>query len=302
VFFDGHVNRPPEDRNCGVVFQSYAVWPHMSVFDNVAYPLKLRRLRASDRGHRVKEMLELVELAPYAERYPHELSGGQQQRVALARALVYEPQLLLLDEPFSNLDAKLRERARDWLRALQRRVGVTTVFVTHDQDEALSMSDRVVVMNGGRVLQVGTPEDIYRRPAELFVADFVGSINVLPGEVVEADGTTAVVRVPGVENGLRVHTSLRDRGPVDLAVRPEALVLHPRGGGSIDGTPTNALPARTLDRAYLGDHYRYRVDVAGVRMDITSMREDLGDELLVEIPPGEARLFARSRTNNEQKE
>jgi iron(III) transport system ATP-binding protein len=247
-------------------------------------------------------MLELVELGHLGERYPHELSGGQQQRVALARALAYEPTLLLLDEPFSNLDAKLRERARDWLRRLQRQIAVTTVFVTHDQDEALSMSDRVVVMNGGKVLQMGSPEDIYRRPAEMFVADFVGSLNVLPAEVVEADGTSALVRLPGVERPLRVASDLLARGPVHLVVRPEALVVHaPDRAGTVDGPP-NAVPGRTVDRAYLGDHYRYGVEVAGARIHVTSVRGDLGDEMLVEIPPGEARLFARQQTPDENQE
>jgi iron(III) transport system ATP-binding protein len=301
VFFDATTNRPVEDRNCGVVFQSYAVWPHMSVFDNVAYPLKLRRVKSPARRRRVTEMLELVELAPYADRYPHELSGGQQQRVALARALAYEPRLLLLDEPFSNLDAKLRERARDWLRALQRRIGITTVFVTHDQDEALSMSDRIVVMNGGRVLQTGTPEEIYRTPAELFVADFVGSVNVLRGEVVDADGTTASVRVPGVEQLLRIASPLRAIGPVDVAVRPEATIVRGPATGAPPGP--NQLAAVVLDRAYLGDHHRSRLDVAGTVIGVPGDAGAPGTSVIVEFPENEAQLFPRAAsTMNENKE
>jgi iron(III) transport system ATP-binding protein len=296
VFFGEGVNRPAEDRNCGVVFQSYAVWPHMSVFDNVAYPLKLRRIKPAERRRRVNEMLELVELPQLADRYPHQLSGGQQQRVALARALAYEPQLLLLDEPFSNLDAKLRERARDWLRALQRRIGVTTVFVTHDQDEALSMSDRVVVMNGGTVLQVGTPEDIYRRPAELFVADFVGSINVLPGETVSADGTTAAVRIPGTDRPLLVASPVRATGPVDLVVRPEQVVVHGRPADA--PADSNVVPARVLDRAYLGDHYRYRLDVGGAVLAVRSVDGDVADHLAIEIPADAAQLFPRASAHD----
>ena len=146
-----------EDRNIGVVFQSYAIWPHMTVLENVSFPLKVRRVDRAARRRRAMETLDLVELADYAERYPHELSGGQQQRVALARALVYSPSVLLLDEPFSNLDAKLRERARVWLTGLQRELGLTTLFVTHDQDEALSLSDRVAVMDRGTILQIGPP-------------------------------------------------------------------------------------------------------------------------------------------------
>src|SRR5919204_4151594 len=177
------VNVPAERRNLGIVFQSYAVWPHMTVFENLAFPLKVRRLSKKDVRTRVAEVLDLVEMVQFAGRYPHELSGGQQQRVALARALVYSPEVLLLDEPFSNLDAKLRERARSWVKDLQRTLGLTTVFVTHDQDEALSMSDRVVVMDRGRVQQIGTPEEIYRRPANRFVAEFVGRVNLLSGTV-----------------------------------------------------------------------------------------------------------------------
>src|SRR5579864_2548422 len=159
TFFDfrGKVFLEAQDRNLGMVFQSYAVWPHLTVFGNVAFPLKVRRMRKDALRRRVTETLELVEMSGYAGRYPHELSGGQQQRVALARALVYSPSVLLLDEPFSNLDAKLRERARVWLTGLQRELGLTTLFVTHDQDEALSLSDRVAVMDHGTILQVGSP-------------------------------------------------------------------------------------------------------------------------------------------------
>src|SRR5947207_2086276 len=166
VFFDAgrRVSVPAERRNLGIVFQSYAVWPHMTVYENLAFPLKVRKMKRSAIRPRVLEVLELVEMSPYVDRYPHQLSGGQQQRVALARALVYSPSVLLLDEPFSNLDAKLRERARVWVKELQHRLGLTTIFVTHDQDEALSMSDRVLVMRDGVVQQLGTPEEIYRRP------------------------------------------------------------------------------------------------------------------------------------------
>src|SRR5580704_3419267 len=185
TFFDprGKVFLEAQDRNLGMVFQSYAVWPHLTVFGNVAFPLKIRRMKKDASRRRVTETLDLVEMADYAGRYPHELSGGQQQRVALARALVYAPTVLLLDEPFSNLDAKLRERTRAWLKGLQHTLGLTTVFVTHDQDEALSMSDRILVMNGGRILREGTPEEVYRHPRERFVAEFLGQCNFLTGAV-----------------------------------------------------------------------------------------------------------------------
>src|SRR5687767_4029587 len=156
----------PEQRNCGLVFQAYALWPHMTVRQNVEFPLKLRKVNVSERRRRVDDSLALVEMTRFSERYPHELSGGQQQRVALARTLVYDPAILLLDEPLSNLDAKLRERARVWLSQLHRAIKRTTVYVTHDQTEALALSDRIIVMNEGRIVQIGTPQEIYEHPAE----------------------------------------------------------------------------------------------------------------------------------------
>src|ERR1700704_5913694 len=184
-FFDagGKVHLAAESRNVGMVFQTYAVWPHMTVADNIAFPLQIRRRPRAEVKRRVSEVLDLVEMTAYAARYPYQLSGGQQQRVALARALAHHPDLLLLGEPFSNLDAKLRERARVWFRELQSRLRVTTVFVTHDQDEALSMSDRILVMEHGRIAQEGSPEEVYRRPATAYVADFVGQCNLLDGVI-----------------------------------------------------------------------------------------------------------------------
>jgi ABC-type proline/glycine betaine transport system ATPase subunit len=176
-------------RNLGLMFQSYALWPHMTVADNLAFPLGLRSIKGRDARDRIDETLELVDMTAYRHRNPGELSGGQQQRVALARTLVYQPRILLLDEPLSNLDAKLRDRARVWLRDLQRRTGVTTVYVTHDQTEALSLSDRIVVMNGGSVAQIGTPREIYDTPSDVFVADFVGSTNLLNAELIERTET-----------------------------------------------------------------------------------------------------------------
>jgi iron(III) transport system ATP-binding protein len=215
------VDLPPEDRQCGVVFQSYAVWPHMTVADNVAYPLRLRRQRRSQRDARVVEVLEMVELAHLAQRYPHQLSGGQQQRVALARALAHPPRLLLLDEPFSNLDAKLRERARTWLRDLQRSLGTTTVFVTHDQDEAMEVADRIVVMNAGRVEQAGGPRDLYEHPANAFVMGFVGPITRL-GELFIRPHDIEVRRQP---NGTTAEAMVERLVHLGFEVRAD-LVLH----------------------------------------------------------------------------
>ena len=213
---------PPEKRDIGMVFQSYAVWPHMTVAENVAYPLKIKKVPQAERRERVQKVLEMVHLEPYAERYPHQLSGGQQQRVALGRALVAEPGLLLLDEPLSNLDAKLRESMRFEITALQKKLGVTVIYVTHDQAEAMAMSDRIVVMHQGVIQQVAEPMDIYERPANQTVADFIGLVNLLPGEA--ADG---VVRLAA---GGEVKQETRCRGPVQVAVRPENISLSRRSG------------------------------------------------------------------------
>ena len=273
---------PPEERGCGVVFQSYAVWPHMTVAQNVGYPLKLRRQRGPARAARVAEVLDLVELDHLADRYPHQLSGGQQQRVALARALAHPPRLLLLDEPFSNLDAKLRERARTWLRHLQREVGITTVFVTHDQDEALSMSDRIVVMDHGVVRQVGTPEAIYETPTDLFVADFIGTTNLLEGTVVRDGEGCVEVAVDGLDRTVRATRAVAGRldGAVTLAVRPEAVLLDPAD----DAPGLTRLAASVEDRSYLGDHVRYRARAGRCTLTVQAPAATTGAEVTLGLP------------------
>jgi iron(III) transport system ATP-binding protein len=288
VFDHGRVDVEPEHRNCGVVFQSYAIWPHMSVAANVGYPLKLRKTARAQRERRVREVLDLVELGDHAGAYPHQLSGGQQQRVALARALAHPPDMLLLDEPFSNLDAKLRDRSRQWLKNLQAQVGVTTVFVTHDQDEALSVSDRVAVMNQGRVHQVGTPDEIYDRPADLFVADFVGTANILTATVTEADGSHALLRVDGLDRPLRVPHTDKRRGPVRVCVRPENIDIH---RGVAAGPPPGALTVPVENRAYLGDHYRYTVRIGATPVTVTTTRPVTDGELTISLPPADIRVF-----------
>jgi iron(III) transport system ATP-binding protein len=280
TFFDAarKLAVPAEQRNLGIVFQSYAVWPHMTVFDNLAFPLKVRKLKRAAIRTRVLEVLELVEMAPYEKRYPHQLSGGQQQRVALARALVYSPSVLLLDEPFSNLDAKLRERARAWVKELQHRLGLTTIFVTHDQDEALSMSDRVAVMSAGEVQQIGTPEEIYRRPANRFVAEFVGRVNLIEG--VASGG---IVQVAGSPLQLEVASADGASGNVTLAVRPEAVTLLPSGDTSVNGTNTWDADVQTV--AFLGDHYEYEVSAGDLPLTVQSSRLVGGDRIRIHIPP-----------------
>jgi iron(III) transport system ATP-binding protein len=278
-----------EDRNLGIVFQSYAIWPHLTVFGNVAFPLKVRRMKNDAVRRRVLETLELVELADYAGRYPHELSGGQQQRVALARALVYSPAVLLLDEPFSNLDAKLRERARAWLKHLQGELGLTTLFVTHDQDEALSLSDRIVVMNAGAVLQVGGPEDIYHRPGTRFVAEFLGHCNILDARAVAATsaGTTELVLRA---NGQRITVSGEDLAvgdQVQLAVRPEAITLDRHEGAA----GANTYPAEVRSASFLGDHYLYELDLDGLALTVTDTQPFAGPAVTVRIPPSACRVL-----------
>ncbi|NDP60571.1 MAG: ABC transporter ATP-binding protein, partial [Oxalobacteraceae bacterium] len=188
--FDGAsgVEMPAEQRNLGLVFQSYALWPHKTVFDNVAYGLKLRKMNSSDIAAKVKEVLTQLGLGHLGERFPHQLSGGQQQRVAIARALVYNPPVILLDEPLSNLDAKLREEARAFLRELIVRLGLSALMVTHDQGEAMAISDRILLLNNGRIEQQGSPQSMYETPDSLFTAEFMGSNNRMPGKVVQRDG------------------------------------------------------------------------------------------------------------------
>ncbi|HET9060716.1 MAG TPA: ABC transporter ATP-binding protein [Acidimicrobiales bacterium] len=220
---------PAQKRNMGMVFQSYSLFPNMTVLDNVAFGLRLRKVRQSERRAKAMSLLEMVELADRSGHYPHQLSGGQQQRVALARALAIEPSVLLLDEPLSALDAKVRVQLRDQIRALQRRLSITTVFVTHDQDEALSMADRVAVMRNGRLEQVASPRELYESPETAFVAEFVGTMNRLPGTVV----SESIVRVLDQQMPARgTWVGAGAGSEVDVLVRPEHLHLRPVPGAN----------------------------------------------------------------------
>ncbi|MGM9518345.1 MAG: ABC transporter ATP-binding protein [Acidaminococcus sp.] len=243
---ESNVFVPPEKRNIGMVFQSYAVWPHMTVAENVAYPLKIQKVPREERDKRVKEALEMVHLDRYGERYPSQLSGGQQQRVALARALIAQPGLLLLDEPLSNLDAKLRESMRFEISSLQKRLGITVIYVTHDQSEAMTMSDRIVVMNAGVVQQVGKPYDVYTHPANKMVADFIGLVNFLPAEVKEDR-----IFVKGTQVSFP-NTARLPQGDAVLGVRPENITLSKTGG---------MLQGQVKHRFYMGDAVDYRIQV-----------------------------------------
>ena len=228
---------PPERRRLGMVFQSYAIWPHMSVFDNVAYPLRIRRRPAEEIKSRVAKALALVEMDKYADRPAPALSGGQQQRVAIARALVFEPRVLLLDEPLSNLDARLRTQTGDEFRALQRRLGITSLYVTHDQTEAMALSDRVVVMQAGKILQIGAPEEIYRRPKSRAVADFFGAPNVLEAQVTGAsgggDGAMLQLSGEGWQGSARGPADIAPGQSVKIMVRPENLHFAEAGASAM---------------------------------------------------------------------
>jgi iron(III) transport system ATP-binding protein len=236
----------PEKRGIGMVFQSYAVWPHMNVIDNVGYPLKIQNVPKEERLKRVRKMLELVHLQEYGERLPSQLSGGQQQRVALARALVAQPSLLLLDEPLSNLDAKLRESMRFEISAIQKDLGITVIYVTHDQSEAMTMSDRIVVMSMGKVQQIGKPYDIYTNPANQMVADFIGLVNFIP-----ATAKGERIFMQGYE-GISFPNPKKLSGEAVLAVRPENISLS-KTGGMMEGVMNH--------RFYIGDSVDYRVKV-----------------------------------------
>ena len=239
---------PPEKRSIGMVFQSYAVWPHMNVYDNVAYPLTIKKTPKAEIRKHVERVLEIVHLSQYAERFPNQLSGGQQQRVALARALVAAPKLLLLDEPLSNLDAKLRESMRFEIKEIQPQLGITVVYVTHDQTEAMAMSDRIFLINRGVVQQCGTPEQIYNEPANQFVADFLGKVDFFKG--VSANGRISLTGM----NGQSIAYDGPRTGKVEVAVRPEKLYFSP------DGVLEGVLESQY----YLGDVDDCRVRVGDV--------------------------------------
>jgi putative spermidine/putrescine transport system ATP-binding protein len=246
-------NRPANRRNVGMVFQSYALFPNMSVADNIGFGLRVRKRPKDQIRKRVGELLELINLPDKGGRYPYQLSGGQQQRVALARALAIEPEVLLLDEPLSALDAKIRVALRKEIRSIQRQLGITTVYVTHDQEEAMSLSDRVVVMSEGRVEQIGPPPEIYNFPATPFVASFVGTLNLLPATVV--DGPAGQVAVAGQRIRGSKAVATAGQGMVTVALRPESIELG-EGGGE------NRLRGAIEDVSFLGSIVRTRVHVA----------------------------------------
>ena len=259
----------PDKRDTAMVFQSYALFPHLNVFENIAYGLKIKKLPQAAIKEKVETILGMVGLSGLEKRAPNQLSGGQQQRIALARSLVMEPAVLLFDEPLSNLDAKLRIHMRGEIRRIQRQFGITSVYVTHDQAEAMGMSDRIIVMNKGVVEQVGTPAEIYNRPASRFVADFIGLANILPGEVVEVDGGTAAVKCLGQVFSLTTELPVKIGDDVRIVLRPEAVKLAEQG----------TVSASVESSVFMGASQDYRIAVAGQSL------------LAIEYNPGNKKIF-----------
>ena len=280
---------PSELRDMGMVFQNYAVWPHKTVFDNVAFGLKIRRVPATSTREQVARVLALVNLVGLENRYSSELSGGQQQRVALARSLVVEPKVLLLDEPLSNLDAKLRERMRLELKQLQRRTGITFIYVTHDQSEALALSDRIAVMHEGRLQQYGAPREIYRHPANRVVADFMGTVNLVPARVGAASDGGLVAEAGPLKLALGRNSGIELGDPIELAIRPESIRLAPNSSGSA------GVRARIEDMTYLGNFTEYIVTIGSIRLRVQSAPDAAfvpGDEALLSVEAGQYSVFA----------
>jgi len=281
---------PPEKRGINMVFQSYAVWPHMSVFDNVAYGLRTRREPAETIKTKVDEALRMVGLSGYAERYGTELSGGQQQRIALARAIVTSPELLLFDEPLSNLDAGLRDRMRFELVELQRRLGTTSLYVTHDQSEAMLMSDRIILMKDGVMIQSGTPRELYYRPASRFAAEFIGNANIVEADVVASNGDAAQIRLPG---GLAMQGQFcwpehrRSEGSVLAAIRAESIALGPASA--------NTFEAVVASVSFLGASVNCLLDFGGftLRADLPARHPPtVGETIPVHMEPEAVGLIA----------
>jgi iron(III) transport system ATP-binding protein len=284
---------PPEARGMGMVFQNYAIWPHKTVFENVVFGLKLRKVPAAEAKKKVGDALAQVNLAGLEGRYPNELSGGQQQRVALARSLVVEPSILLLDEPLSNLDAKLRERMRTELKELQRRTGITFVYVTHDQAEALALSDQIAVMNAGRVQQFGPPFEVYAKPANRMVADFMGLVNLVPGKVRSVQNGRGAIEIGGdlaldvvAPPGLAVGDS------VDVSIRPENIELKPAAWSP------GGRPAKVTNHVFLGNISEYYAALPSgqvLRVQTHPMQQlKVGDEVVVEVDASQCSVFRRT--------
>jgi spermidine/putrescine transport system ATP-binding protein len=296
---------PPDKRPVNMVFQNYALFPHLDVHENIAFGLRRKGVDKADAKRRVGEALDLVHLGGYDKRKPNQLSGGQQQRVALARALVNRPNVLLLDEPLGALDLKLRKALQVELKRVQVEVGITFVYVTHDQEEALTMSDRIAVMRGGKVEQLGTPEELYDRPATPFVADFIGTTNLLRGVVEGLEATSAVVLL---ESGDRCRVDRLDRAhgqAIDLSLRPESIRIERRNGGSA-GDPLDRLDGTVEQVAYLGAAVQYQVRTGGgLMMTVLAAKNGSrfarGDEVGLAWSPAEALVLGDRSAGKEER-
>jgi len=284
VRLDGHdmSRTPPAKRSVNTVFQSYALFPHLRISDNVAFGLRRQKVPRGEVRLRVSEALELVQLSQYANRKPAQLSGGQQQRVALARALVLKPSVLLLDEPLGALDAKLRRQLQVELKQLQEQVGITFLYVTHDQEEALTMSDRLAVMNSGRVEQAGKPRDMYEEPETAYVADFLGVSNLMKAELGQAPGSGAAVHLGPDFSLTALAGDVALRGAATVTVRPERIVLEPAGR-----TGENRIPGMVMRTVYLGAAQQVHVQMASGQT-LTVLASHQGDEPAANLPPGTA--------------
>jgi len=283
---------PPERRRMSLIFQSYAVWPHMTVFDNVAYGLRVMKLSRSEVEDRTREVLRSVRMTDLAQRYPSELSGGQQQRIALARAVVVKPETLLLDEPLSNLDANLREEMRFEIRRIHEATGITMVYVTHDQTEAMVAADRIALMRAGKIAQVGTAHDIYEKPASAFVATFVGGTNTLPVTLVEPH----IVEFGGARLRVRDDFAATARGPVTLCIRPHAIEIADANGDTTVGyreNGTNRIAGTVLRQTYLGDARDYLIDLGGTQIRVAappSVDRTVGSTIHLDVPVEACRI------------
>ncbi|WP_112590057.1 ABC transporter ATP-binding protein [Ochrobactrum sp. 3-3] len=293
ILIDGNdiSRRPPHQRDIGLVFQNYALFPHMTVAENVAFGLDMRKVGKAEAKQRVEEALEMVRLPGYGSRKPKEMSGGQQQRVALARALVIRPRILLLDEPLSNLDAKLRDDMRIEIREIQKRLDITTVFVTHDQVEALTMCDVVGVMDSGKLAQLGSPEEIYEKPSSLFVAKFVGRANVHDCEIVDEN----VCRLGSA--AYRCNTHGKSRGSGQIAIRPHRINLTPNRDRNLVSVVTNSAHGVVERTTYIGDIVQYDIEIEGACLKVEVPTASAGhafhtgDRLLCEWKPEDMLVF-----------
>jgi iron(III) transport system ATP-binding protein len=293
--FSQDANVPPEKRKVGIVFQSYAIWPHMTVFDNIAFPLKIRHVSRQDMDQKVRKMMDMVRLTGMGERPATQVSGGQQQRIALARALVFDPEVLLLDEPLSNLDTSLRDIVRVEFREIQRSLGITTIYVTHDQTEALSISDKVVVLRAGKVMGVGTPREIYTRPQNEFIASFVGKANVIPGTIRWIPGTPtarpgeglAIVETQLGEMRSHLHgaVQVKEGDKVLVTIKPENVVVSANGKPDPE---TNTFAGKVEFTSYLGAFSEVIVSMRGTTIRTVKNSEDTafegGQSVFVSFP------------------